>query len=38
MKSGEREVKRRKLDQELRFFRMAAKQRNPTNELLRNVR
>jgi predicted DNA-binding mobile mystery protein A len=38
MKHEERELARRALDKELRPFRVAGKQKNPTQELLRRVR
>lgn len=38
MRNGERESARRKLDEELRFYRQASRQKNPTQELLRKVR
>jgi transcriptional regulator with XRE-family HTH domain len=38
MRVGERETERRRLDKELRFFRMAGKQENCTQNLLRAVR
>jgi transcriptional regulator with XRE-family HTH domain len=38
MRNEERESARRKLDKELYFYRLAAKQRNCTQDLLRTVR
>ncbi|MGP8173160.1 MAG: hypothetical protein ACLP7O_01275 [Terracidiphilus sp.] len=38
MRNAERESARRKLDKELRFYRLAAKERNYTLSLLRTVR
>ena len=38
MREEERELARRKLDRELRFYRLAGKEKNPTQELLRRVR
>jgi len=38
MQAEQRDSARRKLDKELRFYRLAANQRNCTNELLRTVR
>jgi transcriptional regulator with XRE-family HTH domain len=38
MRNEERGLARRKLDREMRYYRMAAKEKNPTQELLRTVR
>jgi predicted DNA-binding mobile mystery protein A len=38
MRNGERDFARRKLDEELRFYRLAGKEKHPTQELLRRVR
>ena len=38
MRSGERDLARRRLDKELRFCRLAGKEKNATPELLRRVR
>jgi hypothetical protein len=38
MRNGERDFARRKLDKELRFYRLAGKEKHPTQELLRRVR
>ena len=38
MREEGRLLARRKLDKELRFYRLAAKQKNPTQDLLRRVR
>ncbi|MGA2085239.1 MAG: hypothetical protein ABSG60_06965 [Terracidiphilus sp.] len=38
MRNEERESARRKLDKELRFYRLAARERNSTQDLLRTVR
>jgi transcriptional regulator with XRE-family HTH domain len=38
MRNEERLLARRKLDRELRFYRLAAKEKNPTQDVLRAVR
>ena len=38
MRNAERQMARRRLDRELRYFRLAAKVKNPTENLLRAVR
>jgi transcriptional regulator with XRE-family HTH domain len=38
MRAMERQVLLRKLDKEMRHYRLAAREENPTNELLRTVR
>jgi predicted DNA-binding mobile mystery protein A len=38
MRKADRETARRRLDRELRYFRLAAKTKNPTGDLLRAVR
>ena len=38
MRENQRTFKRRELDEELRYYRMAAKQKNATDNLLRAVR
>ena len=38
MREEQRLLARRKLDKELRFYRRAGKEKNPTRELLRTVR
>ena len=38
MRESERELARRRLDKELRYYRLAGKERRPTQELLRRVR
>ena len=38
MREEQRELARRRLDRELRFYRLADKEKNPTQELLRSVR
>ena len=38
VRAGERELERRNLDKELRYYRLAAKQKNPTPAFLRLVR
>jgi transcriptional regulator with XRE-family HTH domain len=38
MREGDRAAARRKLDEEMRLFRKAGSRKNPTPELLRNVR
>jgi len=38
MRKADRETARRRLDRELRYFRLAAKVENPTEDLLRAVR
>jgi predicted DNA-binding mobile mystery protein A len=38
MRNEERDLARKKLDKELRFYRLAGKEKNPTQELLRRVR
>jgi transcriptional regulator with XRE-family HTH domain len=38
MRESERDLARRRLDKELRYYRLAGKERRPTQELLRRVR
>jgi hypothetical protein len=38
MRNEVRDLARRKLDEELRFYRQAGKEKHPTRELLRRVR
>ena len=38
VRDEQRDYARRSLDKELRFYRMAGREKNPTQELLRRVR
>jgi transcriptional regulator with XRE-family HTH domain len=38
MRDGQRQLARRELDRELRFYRLAGREKNPTQDVLRAVR